>query len=66
MRADQIEDFEENLKPCLRNMRGFEGLRRTVLRLGYKMCPGCYQPVMKDNEDDCDHIFCSRLKQHLV
>ncbi|CAJ1350759.1 unnamed protein product [Effrenium voratum] len=41
-KADQIDDFRENLEPH-----------------GFKMCPGCFQPVIKDNEDDCDHIFCS-------
>lgn len=36
---------------------------RVEPRLGYKLCPGCFQPVMKDNEDDCDHIFCSNLNR---
>ena len=34
------------------------GHTSTRPRFGYKMCPGCFQPVIKDNEDDCDHIYC--------
>jgi len=36
-----------------------DDFRENLEPLGYKLCPGCFQPVMKDNEDDCDHIFCS-------
>ncbi|CAE7527007.1 unnamed protein product [Symbiodinium natans] len=55
---DQFELFKD-LEWFFRKGEQIDDFRENLQPFGYKMCPGCFQPVIKDNEDDCDHIYCS-------
>eukprot|EP00930_Biecheleria_cincta_P071657 TRINITY_DN5912_c0_g1_i1.p1 TRINITY_DN5912_c0_g1~~TRINITY_DN5912_c0_g1_i1.p1 ORF type:complete len:395 (+),score=65.86 TRINITY_DN5912_c0_g1_i1:53-1237(+) len=35
-----------------------DNYKKNLEPFGIKQCPRCYRPAVKDNEDDCDHMYC--------